>query len=157
MAFLYFLETLQLIEKEKVATVLLKVEIFVRECLVSLEDQWNCLKRTENISINTLYGNRPARTYLFKVYNGNNRTICEIWSKLMIKIPKRRHWRRSGAFIVDFKHFAICFLVFLLLTLNKKYQLGHWTSKIPVSVYFARFKNFVLGIVSKFSFNIKCI
>ena len=128
--FLYYLEAFQRIEK-KVATVLLKVEIFVRESLVSVDDQWDCLKRTEKVSINTMYGKKPAGTYLFKVYNGNTRTICEIWSKLTIKIPKRRHWRRSGAFIVDFRHFAIYFLVFLLLTLNKKCQLEKWTSKIP--------------------------
>ena len=128
--FLYYLEAFQRIEK-KVATVLLKVEIFVRESLVSVDDQWDCLKRTEKVSINTMYGKKPAGTYLFKVYNGNTRTICEIWSKLTIKIPKRRHWRRSGAFIVDFEHFAIYFLVFLLLTLNKKCQLEQWTSKIP--------------------------
>ena len=66
------------VEKKKVATVLLKVEIFVRESLVSVDDQWDYLKRTEKVSINTMYGKKPAGTYLFKVYNGNTRTICEI-------------------------------------------------------------------------------
>ena len=28
-------------------------------------------------------------------------------------------WRRSGAFIVDFEHLPLLFLMFLLLTLNK--------------------------------------
>ena len=38
--------------------------------------------------------------------------------KLTIKIAERRHWRRSGIFIVDFEHISHLVLVFLLLTLN---------------------------------------
>ena len=45
----------------------------------------------------------PAGIYLLKVNNGNNRTSCEICSKLTIKITERRHWRRSGIFIVNFE------------------------------------------------------
>ena len=41
-----------------------------------------------------------------------------ICSKLTIKTPKRRHRRRSGAFIVDFEHISHHFLLILLLTLN---------------------------------------
>ena len=33
----------------------------------------------------------PAGNYRFKVNNKNTRTICEICSKLIIKIPERRH------------------------------------------------------------------
>ena len=29
---------------------------------------------------------------------------CEICSKLTIKIPERRQWRRFGVFIVNFEH-----------------------------------------------------
>ena len=43
---------------------------------------------------------------------------CEICSKLTIKIPERRQWRRSGIFIVNFEHISHLALVFLLLTLN---------------------------------------
>ena len=42
----------------------------------------------------------------------------EICSKLTIKIPERRHWRRSGIFIVNFKHISRLVLV---LTLNMLY------------------------------------
>ena len=45
--------------------------------------------------------------YLLKVNNGNTRTRCEICSKLTIKTPERRRWRRSGdstVSIVNFKH-----------------------------------------------------
>ena len=42
---------------------------------------------------------------MFKVNNENSRTMCEICSKLTIKILERRHWRRSGIFICNFEHF----------------------------------------------------
>ena len=31
---------------------------------------------------------------------------CEICSKLTIKTPKRRHWRRFGVFIINFEHIS---------------------------------------------------
>ena len=62
--------------------------------------------------------NIPAGSYMFKVDNKNTRTRCEICSKLTIKTPKRRHWRRYGVFIVNFEHILHLALVSLLLTLN---------------------------------------
>ena len=41
-----------------------------------------------------------------KVNNRNTRTRCEICSKLTIKIPERRQWRRSGIFVVNFEHIS---------------------------------------------------
>ena len=61
----------------------------------------------------------PAGIYLLKVNNRNTRARCEICSKLTINTPERRHWRRSGVFIVNFEHISNLVLVFLLLTLNK--------------------------------------
>ena len=61
----------------------------------------------------------PADIYLLKINNKNNRTRCEICSKLTIKTPERRQWRRSRVFIVNFEHISHLALVFLLLTLNK--------------------------------------
>ena len=43
----------------------------------------------------------PASNYMFKVNNRNTRTRCEICSKLTLKKVERRHWRRSGVFIVN--------------------------------------------------------
>ena len=60
----------------------------------------------------------PAGICLLKVNNKNTRTKCEICLKLTIKAPERRHWRRSGVFIVNFAHILHLLLVFLLLTLN---------------------------------------
>ena len=61
----------------------------------------------------------PTNIYLFKVNNGNFGKLCEICSKLTMKTPERRHWLRSGVFIVNFGHISHLFLIFLLLTLNK--------------------------------------
>ena len=46
------------------------------------------------------------KKYMFKVNNRSTRRKCEICSKLTIKIPERRHCRRSGIFIVNFEHFT---------------------------------------------------
>ena len=56
--------------------------------------------------------------YLLKGNNRNTRTRCEICSKLTIKTPERRQWRRSGVFNVNFEHISDIVLVFLFLTLN---------------------------------------
>ena len=48
----------------------------------------------------------PASIYLRKVNNRNTRKRCEICSKLTIKTPKRRQWRRFGVFIVNFEHIS---------------------------------------------------
>ena len=51
-------------------------------------------------------GNIPAGIYVSKVNNRNTRARCEICSKLTIKIPERRQWRRSGIFVVNFEHIS---------------------------------------------------
>ena len=61
----------------------------------------------------------PANIYLLKVNIRSTRTRCEICPKLTIKIPERRHWCRSGIFIVNFEHISHLVLVFILLTLNR--------------------------------------
>ena len=45
-------------------------------------------------------------SYVFKVNNTNTRTSCEICSKLTIKTPKRRQWRCSVVFIVNFDNIS---------------------------------------------------
>ena len=39
---------------------------------------------------------------MFKVNNKSTRTRFEISSKLTLKTPERRHWRRFGVFSVNF-------------------------------------------------------
>ena len=60
----------------------------------------------------------PAGIYLLKVNNRNTGIRCEICSKLTVKIPERRHWRRSGIFIINFDHVSHRVLLFPFLTLN---------------------------------------
>ena len=60
----------------------------------------------------------PAGIYLLKLNNRNTRTRCEMCSKLTLKIPERRHWRRSGIFIVNLEHISHLALVFLSLNMN---------------------------------------
>ena len=60
----------------------------------------------------------PVGIYLLKVNNRNTRIKCEICSKLTIKAPESRQWRRSDVFIANFEHISHLTLVFLLLTLN---------------------------------------
>ena len=62
----------------------------------------------------------PTRQLDFKVNNRNIRARCEIYSKLTIKTPEQRHWRRSGVFIVNCEHISHFFLVLLLLNLSRQ-------------------------------------
>ena len=45
----------------------------------------------------------PAGNYMFKVNYRNTILRCEICSKLAIETAERRHWRRSGVFILTFE------------------------------------------------------
>ena len=65
--------------------------------------------------------NNPAGIYLLKVNNRNTRKRCEICSKLTIKTPEQRQWRRCGVFIVNFKLISHLVLAFLLWTLNMQF------------------------------------
>ena len=57
----------------------------------------------------------PAGIYLFKVDNGDIRTMCEICSNLIIKTPERRPGHYSGVFIVNFDQISHIVLSFPLL------------------------------------------
>ena len=74
------------------------------------------MKKTQSINKNKVY---PAGIYMFKVNNRSTRTRCDICSKLTIKTPERRQWRRSGLFIVNFEHISHLVLVLLLLTFSR--------------------------------------
>ena len=60
----------------------------------------------------------------FKVNNRNARTKCQICSKLTIKTPEPRQWRRSGVFIVNFEYIWHVVLVFILLNLSRQIPVG---------------------------------
>ena len=60
-----------------------------------------------------------VRINFFKVSNEKAKTMCEICSKLIMKIQERPQLRLSGDFIVNFEQILHIVLVFPLLNLNK--------------------------------------
>ena len=69
------------------------------------------------------YCNVQLHWFLFKVSNGNTRTMCEICTRLTIT-PEWRHWGRSGVSIVNFEQILHIIVVFSLLTLHKQMPAG---------------------------------
>ena len=65
--------------------------------------------------------------------------MCEICSKLTIKPSKRRHWQRSGVFIVKFEQISDGALVLPLLALSMQMPAGQIYEK-SVSVKVAKYK-----------------
>ena len=65
-------------------------------------------------------------------------------SKLTIKTPERRRWRRSGVFIGNFEHISHLILVFLLLTLNMKLPAENWSKICFVSwIKFFEYRRYI--------------
>ena len=101
--------------------------------------------------------NVPTGICLFKVNNGNIRTVGEICSKSTIKTPERIYWRGSGVFIVNFEHICYIVLVFPLLAFNNYMPAGkvlseHKTlwcrslSKIAFQFYYIWCNSYPVGI-----------
>ena len=86
---------------------------------------------------------------IFKVKKKSARTRCEICPNLTIKVPKRRYFCRSVAFIVNFVLWS-----FSILTLNRWMPLG--ACCIHFQIYRSShpevfFKKRILGIFSQFT------
>ena len=62
--------------------------------------------------------NENIRNLLVEINNENIRIMCQICSKLAVKIPERRHWRHSSISTVNFQQNSHIVLVFPLLALN---------------------------------------
>ena len=88
----------------------------------------------------------PADIHLFKVNDQSDRAMGKICSKLTIKTPKRRQWRRSGVFIVNFEQISHIVLGFPLLTLNKAMPAGEHMDQIKsrILMYFALWRRQVM-------------
>ena len=86
----------------------------------------------------------PAGIYTFKVNNRNTRRSCDICSKSTIKTPERRHWCRSGFFIVNFEHISHLVLVLQLLTLSRLMPAGLILEGFPDEVWLSH-KNIAVG------------
>ena len=87
-------------------------ETNIIDCNVNLK-KWNKIV-TETI---------PAGIYLFKMNNGNIRTMCEICSDFTKKTPERRQWRRSGVLLLTLNRFHILFWCFYCWLWTSKYRL----------------------------------
>ena len=94
----------------------------------------------------------PAGICMFNFNKRNTRARCEICSKLTIKTPERRKWRRSGVFIVNFEHILQLVLVFLLLNLNMQITAGQrsWLFSRSVRIRHDAKKNFQFPFPSRF-------
>ena len=95
---------------------------FWKKTLFSLNILQNPIDQIQIFKVNPKYSNSQQKhslsdIHLFKVNNEN--AMCEICSKLTVKTPERRHWRRPDVFIVNSEHISHVVLVFPLLTLNK--------------------------------------
>ena len=103
--------------------------------------RWGTMKQSQQL-LYLLFLSLPTGNYMFKVNNRNPRTRCEICSKLTIKTPERRQWRRSGVVIVNFERISPL-PVFLLLTLS-----GHMPAELCfcLLIFFIYEKNVVRSV-----------
>ena len=83
--------------------VFLNFNFSILECFVSFVPSWQWKKKcfwlrshSSPFSRICCYSRYPTGMYLLKVSNGNSRTRCEIYSKLPIKTPERRHWHHHS-------------------------------------------------------------
>ena len=72
---------------------------------VVILSEWN-LKPSNLKTIEIYKRAHRANKYMLKVHNRSTRRRWEIWSKLTIKTPERRHWPRFDVFKVNFTYFA---------------------------------------------------
>ena len=91
--------------------------IHIQSLITSMDSVSSCLQLVFLLYVFSLAF--PANIYLSKINHGNNKSMCNICSKLTIKTPEWRHWRRSGIFIVISQNGSHMVLLFPLLTLNK--------------------------------------
>ena len=91
-----------------------------------------CLSILHTVNITycfSIYYYYPAGNYIFRVNNRNTRTRCETCSKLTIKTPERRKWRRSGVFIVNFEHIS---------HLNFEHAIAGWLMNVMMNQWIFR-------------------
>ena len=105
--------------------------------LVMVRNVQVCLKLSRTVERNPELSDWDIAggIHQLKVNFRNTRTRCEMCSKLTIKTPERRQWRRSDVVIDNFKHISHLVLVFLLLTLGSIFRLGCQNMSCIVGTY----------------------
>ena len=97
-------------------------DVFFRYC-VWCKNIWTQFDPSENfylsLWLSTLVNTQFVGIYLFKFRYENNRTMCEICSKLTINTPEPCQWQHSSIFIVNFIQISHILLVFPSLSLNR--------------------------------------
>ena len=116
--------------KQKPTAITIKTQItangsFQPEKLKKMQNMHSQYAYSASFALFINTGHYPAGNYMFRVNSRNTRTRCKICSKLTIKTPERRHWRRSGVFIVNFEYISHPVLAFLLLTFNIQLPTGN--------------------------------
>ena len=76
------------------------------------------------INILELFANDPNLYLLIKFNNRNTKSMCEIYSKLPIKMQKRRHWRRSGVLLLTLYRCHLLFRFFYCWLWRKEFLSG---------------------------------
>ena len=97
-----------------------------------------------------------ANIYLLKVNNGNVRKVCQICSKLAIKTPERRQWRRSTVFVFNLEHISNLYLLFVLLNLSTLMFATYVASSSTIPVKFFRNVTFYCCITCQVIFSFSC-
>ena len=102
----------------------------------------------------SMIGPKPLKMNLLKVNTRNTWKKCEMCSKLPIKIPERRQWRRYGIFlVVTLNLFHIFFKCFYCWLWTGKCLLGRiWCMEFSqIHLYYQRMRlqNFYIVIFGK--------
>ena len=99
-----------------------KLLFFFLQCLGSIRrfvyvrNKW--VEKSWKFELNSWVENMIVSIYLFKINNGNTRTMCEIYSELTIKTTKQREWFHSGVFIISFDQISHIICIVDLEQLN---------------------------------------
>ena len=94
----------------------------------------------------------PVSIYVFKVNNGNNRTMREICSNWKIETPERPNWLRSDMFLLlTFFRFYTLFCCSHCSLWRTKFLV--WTSwfNCPANIYLSKVNNIKIRKCEKFS------
>ena len=79
----------------------------------------------------------PSGIYLFKVNIGNTRTMCEIYSKLTIKMSERRQLVSLPFTLIRFHALSWCFHCWTsqIYSAHQTRRIWNWRKRIPLRIF----------------------